>query len=158
MVKPAEAKELHLLLFSFLGIFHKKFLLPLRRRYDYCLPLKKNQGKVLHVLYQFDTLTPTELSKMLDIEKGSLTTVVNRLVEMGMVTRSSDPTDRRRVLLSLSSRGREKMERVMQKHLHHLMHIFRDVEQEDMERFFCQFAQYSRIHEKIVKEDLIGPF
>ncbi|MGI6553131.1 MAG: MarR family winged helix-turn-helix transcriptional regulator [Bacillota bacterium] len=149
MVKPAEAKELHLLLFSFLGIFHKKFLLPLRRRYDYCLPLKKNQGKVLHVLYQFDRLTPTELSKMLDIEKGSLTTVVNRLVEMGMVTRSSDPTDRRRVLLSLSSRGREKMERVMQKHLHHLMHIFRDVEQEDMERFFANLRNTVEFMKKL---------
>jgi DNA-binding MarR family transcriptional regulator len=148
-VKPAEAKELHLLLFSFMGIFHKKFLLPLRQRYDFCPRLNKNQGKIIHVLYQFDSLTPTELSKMLDIEKGSLTTVIDQLVEMEMVTRSIDPTDRRRILLSLSSRGRERMERIMQKYLRNLMKIFRDVEQEEMKTFFVNLRNVVEFMKKL---------
>ena len=54
---------------------------------------------------------------------------------MEMVTRSIDPTDRRRIsFLLVPEDGR--MERIMQKYLRNLMKIFRDVEQEEMKTFF----------------------
>lgn len=46
------------------------------------------------------------------LPSASVTRHVDRLVENGIVIRTLDPTDRRRVVLALSSRGRERAERL----------------------------------------------
>lgn len=110
------AKQIHNLLFTFMGLFHEKFLLRFRQEsHEYTrLPcFKKNHMKILNVLYQGDLITLTEISKMLDIEKGSLTTLIDLLEKEDFVIRTSDPMDRRKTLIRLSSRGREEMDRVM---------------------------------------------
>ena len=82
-----EAKELHDLLFTFIGIFHEKFLSRYHNYYE-CYPmLKKNHVKIISVLYQHKHLIPTEIGKLLDVERGSLTALIDQLEEMGLVKR-----------------------------------------------------------------------
>ncbi|WP_165056727.1 MULTISPECIES: MarR family winged helix-turn-helix transcriptional regulator [unclassified Adlercreutzia] len=52
----------------------------------------------------------------LDVTLATLTTAVNRLVEKGFVVRTRDEADRRRVLVSLTKRGRQVYR------AHHLFH------------------------------------
>lgn len=107
------AKEIYDLMFNFMGLFREKFAL--RSRNDFrCIPcLKKNHIKILIILYKHEYITMTEIGKMLDIEKGSLTTLIDWLVENDFVNRSNDPNDRRKSLVSLSPHGREAAERVI---------------------------------------------
>jgi DNA-binding MarR family transcriptional regulator len=51
-------------------------------------------------------LSATQLNDMLVITSGGITRAVDRLVQDRVVTRVSDPADRRRVLVQLTTRGR----------------------------------------------------
>lgn len=130
-----QARELHWLLLSFAGLFHKKFLLNLRKQSSIDPRAKKNQVKIMNVLYQQEGLTPTELGKMLDIEKGSLTTLLDQLEEMGFIVREIDPDDRRKLLLSLSVVGREKMDVAMDHYTGSIIELFANVDREELETF-----------------------
>jgi DNA-binding MarR family transcriptional regulator len=51
-------------------------------------------------------MSATQLNDMLVITSGGITRAVDRLVQDRVVTRVSDPADRRRVLVQLTTRGR----------------------------------------------------
>lgn len=108
-----KAKEIHDLLFASMGLFYEKFFCRFRHEII-CEPhLKKNDIKILTILYQHAPMILTEIGKRLDIEKGSLTTLIDSLEEKNLVVRSNDPADRRKTLISLSTKGMEEMDRVM---------------------------------------------
>lgn len=130
-----EAKELHDLLFTFIGLFHEKFLLRFRRHYDDNPSIKKNHVKIISILYQHDHLTPTEIGKMLDIEKGSLTALIDQLEEMGLVVRCDDPNDRRKLLVSLSTAGMNEMNKIMDHYTQQLNVFLHNVNSEEMKKF-----------------------
>lgn len=46
------------------------------------------------------TMTPKQLAASLDLTTGAVTALVDRMVEGGLATRSSHPTDRRSLLLT----------------------------------------------------------
>ena len=108
-----KAKQIHYLLFSFVGLFYEKVFIGFRQESKCDSSLKKNHKKILNILYLHDKLTITEISKLSDIEKGSLTTLIDLLEEKRYITRLTDPADRRKSLISLSDNGKKEMERVM---------------------------------------------
>jgi len=130
-----EAKELHSLLYSFSGMFHEKFTLRFRRQYPGFLDLKKNHIKILNMLYQHDLLTQTEIGKKLDIEKGSLTSLIDHLEQKGLVKRCEDPEDRRKYLLTLSEQGREEMHKLMDYYSMKFNQFFNEVDPEETRKF-----------------------
>lgn len=134
-MKREDANQLHVLMFSFMGNFHEKFLVYFRQHQDFFFQLKKNQAKIISILYHHDGLTSTELGKMLDIEKGGLTTIIDQLEGMDLVVRCPDPTDRRKQQLSLSLKGREEMEQVMNLYTSSLMELFAEVDQQELAKF-----------------------
>jgi DNA-binding MarR family transcriptional regulator len=68
----------------------------------------------LSVLQQLedDALPMRELARSLGVSESSATASVDRLVRAGLVERSSDPGDRRVVLVQLSSEGQKVVARV----------------------------------------------
>jgi len=130
-----EAKELHNLLFAFFGMFHEKFIYRFRHDYVGLQGLKKNQIKILNVLSQYDLLTLTEIGKMLDIEKGSLTALIDQMEEMELVRRCGDPEDRRKYLITLGVQGREEMERLIDSYAHKLIRLFENFDTEETKKF-----------------------
>lgn len=130
-----KAKEIHELLFAFMGLFHEKFIKRFRQEHfsEHCL--KKNHTKIMHVLYQHDHLSLTEIGKMLDIEKGSLTTLIDQLEERDLVNRANDPTDRRKTPISLSLRGRKEMDQIMNFYAQKMDEFLRDSNPEEIEQF-----------------------
>lgn len=130
-----QAEEMHILLFTFMGSFHEKFLVYFRQHQDFPSQLKKNQTKIISILYHHEGLTSTELGKMLDIEKGGLTTIIDQLEHMGLVTRSPDPHDRRKQQLLLSPAGRAEMDKVMDSYTESLINMFKDVDQTQLLNF-----------------------
>jgi DNA-binding MarR family transcriptional regulator len=53
------------------------------------------------------TMTPTELMRSTMLSSGAMTNRVDRLEQLGLVSRTPDPLDRRSVPVSLTARGLE---------------------------------------------------
>lgn len=144
-----KAKELHQLLFSLLGIFHKKILVTLRKDIQLEPKLKKNQAKVLHLLYLQTNLTPTEVGKMLDLEKGGLTTIIDQLVTLGLLIRSDHPSDGRKTLLSLSAAGKEYTQGMMQAFSQRIVDLFADVDGEELDQYLVNLKYVTSFMQRL---------
>lgn len=134
-MKQEEAQEMHVLLFTFVGVFHEKFLTVFRQHHESLLQLKKNHAKAVGILYHNEGLTSTELGRMLDLEKGGLTTIIDQLETAGLVKRCPDAADRRKILLALTPMGRNAMEQVLEQYSNSLVEMLKDVDDQEIDRF-----------------------
>ena len=82
-----------------LVLIHRKFY----RGMQASIPL--NQFAVLMVLRVEEPASPQFIGNILHISKQQMTSITERLVDAGFVTRATDPSDRRRLLLSLTDDG-----------------------------------------------------
>jgi DNA-binding MarR family transcriptional regulator len=62
-------------------------------------------------------LTPGELVRSSMVTSGAVTARLDRLVAKELVTRETDPTNRRSVLVTLAPRGRRLVDRVVEAHV-----------------------------------------
>ena len=69
--------------------------------------LSHTQIQALGILASFGPLTMSELATALLVSKQQLTPVVDKLDQLGLLNRDSDPSDRRVVRLALSSTGQQ---------------------------------------------------
>jgi DNA-binding MarR family transcriptional regulator len=56
-------------------------------------------------------MSPTELSEIVLRSSGGMTQILDRLASAGLVDRSADPSDRRKVVVGLTSEGLRTAER-----------------------------------------------
>src|SRR5918997_1963200 len=61
----------------------------------------------LSTIERFGPLTPTELATRERVQRPTITRVVCRLEEAGLVTRAADPADGRSALITVTPAGRE---------------------------------------------------
>lgn len=64
------------------------------------------QGRILFVLWQKDGVPMSELSRQTGLATTSLTSMVDRMEESGLVRRERTATDRRKVLIYLTDEAR----------------------------------------------------
>ena len=62
-------------------------------------------------------LTPGALVSSSMVTSGAVTARLDRLVAKGLVTRETDPDNRRSVLVTLTARGRRLVDRVVEEHV-----------------------------------------
>ncbi|GGZ32689.1 MarR family transcriptional regulator [Echinicola pacifica] len=70
------------------------------------LDLTYPQYLVMLVLWEKDKLTVTEISKLLLLESNTLTPLLKRMEEKGLISRQRDTMDERKVFVMLSTDGR----------------------------------------------------
>ena len=68
------------------------------------------QFKVMLVIHTSDVTSPNDLSEYIDVDKGSVTRIIDRLVAKGQVKRRASREDRRFVTLSLTKDGADLIE------------------------------------------------
>jgi DNA-binding MarR family transcriptional regulator len=64
-------------------------------------------GRCLDLLDIHDGLTAGDLAEAASLSPGAVTTVLDRLERMSLITRTRDQADRRRVLVELTPKARE---------------------------------------------------
>jgi DNA-binding MarR family transcriptional regulator len=74
--------------------------------------LSDTQLAALATLERHGAMTPGELAEHEKVQPPSMTRVIAALSDWDLVTRSPDPTDRRQVILSVTSSGRELVQQV----------------------------------------------
>jgi DNA-binding MarR family transcriptional regulator len=68
--------------------------------------ITRSQRVVLRIVGQRPGVSAGDLSRILHVHPSTLTPVLHRLVESGLLGRAPDPVDRRRAVLRLSRRGK----------------------------------------------------
>lgn len=101
-------EELNKLYFNLIPLFYKckTSYADQNKADDLC---NKNQSMAIMIIGKAEQITPTTLSKFINMKKGSLTTLIDSLEEKKLVIRADDTNDRRIVLLSLTPEGKEYM-------------------------------------------------
>ena len=64
------------------------------------------QGRILYVLWQEEYISLRELADRTGLAATTLTSMIDRMEDSGLVCRIADPTDRRKTLLTLTARAR----------------------------------------------------
>ncbi|GEM_PF-458479 len=76
------------------------------------LDITLNQFFVLSLLSRKETFLMGELAREMGTSSGNMTTMINRLIQSGLVLRERSKKDRRVVLVKLSPSGKELADRV----------------------------------------------
>ncbi|WP_438433198.1 MarR family transcriptional regulator [Gorillibacterium sp. sgz500922] len=69
------------------------------------------QGRILYVLWENGTLTITEIGRLTSLAKTTLTSMLDRMEESGLVERTPDKRNRRQILVSITDKARDYRER-----------------------------------------------
>jgi DNA-binding MarR family transcriptional regulator len=102
----------------------------LRREHDTTLP----RFDVMAALHRRrDTMTMSELSRLLLVSNGNATAVVDRLERDGLVRRSPAPNDRRTVHVALTADGATAFETMAQGHEARLDALFAGLDAHDLD-------------------------
>ena len=64
------------------------------------------QGRILYVLWQGDGLTISQISAQTSLANTTLTSMLDRMEQSGLITREPSPTDRRALLIRLTDKAR----------------------------------------------------
>lgn len=74
---------------------------------EYEIEIGPGQGRIFFALWQEDGIPINELAKRTALGKSTLTDLLDRLCEAGLVMRIHHPTDRRVTLVKLTDNARE---------------------------------------------------
>ncbi|MBB5855549.1 MarR family winged helix-turn-helix transcriptional regulator [Amycolatopsis umgeniensis] len=97
--------------------------------------LDRSSFDVLATLRRAGTLTPADLMRSAMITSGAVTQRLDRLEERGLVARAPDETNGRRVLVDLTEKGRELIDRALPDHVdteHRLLKAVSPVERDEL--------------------------
>ena len=108
--------------------------------------ITRAQWVVLVRLDRFEGLKQSELAEMLDLQPITLTRLLDRLCENGLIERRSDPNDRRAKRLYLTDAARPLLERLGDLGDELMAIALAGVDRESIERMVAQLA--------VVKENL----
>ena len=108
------------------------------------------QGRILYVLWQHEDISISSLSAKTSLANTTLTSMLDRMENSGLIVRKPDPVDRRSRLIALTDKARA------------LQHDYELVSQQMNERYYIGFteseirqfeAYLQRVLENLEKED-----
>ncbi|HIH93094.1 TPA: MarR family transcriptional regulator [Methanosarcina acetivorans] len=105
-MKEERIKETVKLQIEMIHLLHKNFFKAFHQTGNSQYNLNKNQNKAILIIGGVGEIMPTNLGKCLDLQKGSLTSMIDALEKKGLVCRNGDPGDRRKILVSLTEKGK----------------------------------------------------
>lgn len=76
------------------------------RLLSHCLGKRRGQSRILRILCQQEQMSQKELQEILHIQSGSMSEIAAKLESKGLITRSRDDADKRKILLSITDEGR----------------------------------------------------
>lgn len=99
-----------------------------------------NQIRTIMIIGREKSIIPTILGKCLGLQKGSLTTLLDSLEEMGLVERNPHPDDRRKLILSLTSKGTEYRDLKISQFDVEISSLFSEVPETKLDDFISCFG------------------
>lgn len=98
-------------IFHLMQLAHRALFRAADQRLQGELGISAVQQGALFVIAQNDPCHPSDIAKVLDMNKSAVTTLVARLESGGFVTRKADPKDGRAQFICMSEKGQNAMRR-----------------------------------------------
>lgn len=97
------------------GLLHSARLVEeeMRRRLS-PLDIHPRQARVLTAIHHMQPVSQVDLAAEFDITSASMSTMTDRLLAAGYITRTTDPNVRRRNVLQLTDAGRAKLDAIFE--------------------------------------------
>jgi MarR family transcriptional regulator, 2-MHQ and catechol-resistance regulon repressor len=99
------------------------------------------QFAVLETLYHKGDLTINEIIKSILSTSGNITVVICNLEKEQLVERYSNPEDKRSCLISITEKGKNKVEEIFPEHLKDLEYSFEDLSVEEKQLLINLFKK-----------------
>jgi MarR family 2-MHQ and catechol resistance regulon transcriptional repressor len=88
---------------------------------------------VLEVLYQKGKQTIQQIGNCILISSGSMTYVIDKLEQRGLLSRNACPDDRRVIHVTLTDDGNQLMNEIMPKYYEFVNHMFDSLDSDEVE-------------------------
>jgi len=95
--------------------------------------LNITEFSVLEVLYQKGKQTIQQVGNRILISSGSMTYVIDKLEQRGLLSRNACPDDRRVIHVTLTNDGNQLMTEIMPKYLELVNHMFDEINSDEAE-------------------------
>ena len=115
------------------------------------LGLTASQFSVLLALSSGPISSCKALCSQTSIAKGTLTGVVDRLVEKGLVQRGGSGRDRRSSSVCLTGEGRETFERIAREHFACLRQAFSAFQAQELETIEASFRRFRQLFNQPIR-------
>jgi len=89
----------------------------------------------IELINKHENISVSEISKMLDVKKSTVSVAINQLIDRDIVTKIQSDTDKRFYFLQLTSKGNEIMKMHMQVHQNAIKKILDVLTPEEVESF-----------------------
>jgi MarR family transcriptional regulator, organic hydroperoxide resistance regulator len=89
---------------------------------------------VLHALWENDRMSITDLGEKAQLEKSTMTSLIDRMEGAGLVRREDHPTDRRAYQICLTTRGKELEQNLDEVVSRVYKHLTRGIAEEDLQK------------------------
>lgn len=136
-------------LIRFMSLFHRLFTPAFKKGVDERYNCTKNQIKAIMIIGRTSKITPSLLGKCMDMEKGSITTLINSMENMNLVYRIDDPKDKRKVWIQLTQEGEEYYFKQEERFMEKIEEAFENLSAEEVDRFSNSLKYIVEILEKV---------
>lgn len=90
------------------------------------------QAKVLYVLAAAEALRMSELATRLGVSMSTTSGAVDRLVDLGLIERRADPSDRRQVFVAVTAAGSDVLERMRELNTRQMRELLTRLRRDDL--------------------------
>jgi DNA-binding MarR family transcriptional regulator len=135
-------------IFRTLHILKRKFMKECGHEHKQC-DIHHSSARTLHLIIAHGSVTMSELHDLTGFERGSLTTIVDGLIELELVERKRGEDDRRKVFVIPTPKGISADNEIHRDIESYVKHTLGKLSQKDRERFFDAMKTLEEIAEKL---------
>ena len=114
--------------------------------------LKQSQVKAIYAFRDQDSLSMKQLADNAGVKLPNMTMIIDEMEQAGMVKRMRDKDDRRKVMVGLTSKGREVRDSFLELRQTFAKKMFVRLQKEDKEELLSALASVCRILDKTLSE------
>ena len=143
-------KEIRYNLIKFISLFHRLFMPSLKKDIKDEYNCTKNQIKTIMILGRVEKITPTILGKCMDMEKGSITSLIDSMENLKLVYRKDDLKDKRKTWIQLTEEGKKYYLKQEEAFIEQIEKLFIILSNEEIQGFNDNLKSIVEILEKVM--------
>ena len=117
--------------------------------------LTGSQLWIMQQIYNFNGISNSELAKNLTLHVSTCSILVNKLIQKGLVEKTRSPTDERRIVLTITSKGKQLMAKAPKSPEGAIPSTLKKLNIEELEELntvLTKFAKKMKVLNKIYKD------
>lgn len=148
-----EISELLNEIFEHKLIFERVFFKNFTDGYNFPKELNQTHIRTILMLYFKDSCPMTKISKKTNLEKGSFTSVANKLIKLGYIEKHRDEIDKRVYKLNLTQKGKKIAAEVGIAHNEYVNNLFGKLSSKEKVEYFKAVEKINILSHKIMDDE-----